>query len=156
MRPCDFFSNKLVIDSWNSIFESVNHFSNHSDKSLSGSVISTNQSECVAKFRFASVSRVWKNDQRKAFQAEYFFIYDSTISFAFCCKFPTLQLQNIAESCNEKFTLEMKAMRGWPSLKIFLILNVGGNNKFIGFRCVIWQSKILNLVVMSFFWHSFW
>ena len=49
------FLNKLLIDSSSSIPKSVNQISDHDFKCLSGSLISTEKSECVAKFHFASV-----------------------------------------------------------------------------------------------------
>ena len=49
-------SNKLLIDSWCSSSKSFNHTSNQGFKCLSGFVISTNRSECVAKFRFACIN----------------------------------------------------------------------------------------------------
>ena len=50
------FSNKLSIyNSCNS--KSVNHISDHDFKCLLESVISTDKSQCVAKFHFASASR---------------------------------------------------------------------------------------------------
>ena len=54
----DFFEQALdfLIDSWCSISKSVNHISDHGFKCPPGSVISTDTSENVAKFRFALVS----------------------------------------------------------------------------------------------------
>ena len=50
------FSNKLLFDSWCSISESVNHVSDHDCKCfILGSAISNGKSECVMKFRFASM-----------------------------------------------------------------------------------------------------
>ena len=57
MRPCDFsnFSSKRLIDSWCAHSKSVNQISDHAFKCFSVSLISSVKSECVAKFRFASV-----------------------------------------------------------------------------------------------------
>ena len=49
------FSNKLLIDSWCSIFRSVNNIFDRGVKHLLGCAIPTDKSEYVAKFRFASV-----------------------------------------------------------------------------------------------------
>ena len=50
----DFFEQTLI-DSWCSISKSVSHISDHGFNCLLGSVISTDKSECVAKFSFAFV-----------------------------------------------------------------------------------------------------
>ena len=47
------FSNNLLIDSWCSIFKSINRISDDF-KFLSGSLISTDKAHCVAKLGFAS------------------------------------------------------------------------------------------------------
>ena len=52
MRPC--VSVWIVIDSWRSTSKSVNLISDHAFRCISGSLISTDKSECVAMFRFAS------------------------------------------------------------------------------------------------------
>ena len=52
------FSSKFLFESWCSISESVNHVSDHGFKcSFLGSAISTGKSDCVMKFRFASMFR---------------------------------------------------------------------------------------------------
>ena len=49
------FTNKSLINSWCSTSNRVIETSDHSFKCLFGYAISTNKSECAAKFRFASV-----------------------------------------------------------------------------------------------------
>ena len=48
-------SNKLLIGSWFSISKGVDHICGYGFKCLSGSVIYTDKSECIAKLRFACV-----------------------------------------------------------------------------------------------------
>ena len=52
-------SNKLLIESWCSISESVYQISDYGFKCLARSAISANKSECVAKLRFLPVLR-WR------------------------------------------------------------------------------------------------
>ena len=52
------FSNKLLIETCKSNSKSVSHISDRYFKCLSLSAISTDNSNCVAKFRFASVFKV--------------------------------------------------------------------------------------------------
>ena len=61
VKPCDRYSsqfdlsNKSLVDSWCSCSKIVNHISDRSFNCLSGSVIPTDKSKCIAKFRFAAV-----------------------------------------------------------------------------------------------------
>ena len=52
------FSNKLLIDRWCTIFESVNQISDHVFKCLSRSLIWTVTTEFVVKFRFPTVLKI--------------------------------------------------------------------------------------------------
>ena len=47
-------SNRLLIDNWCSISKGVSHISDYGFNYLLGSIVSTEKSESVAKFRFAS------------------------------------------------------------------------------------------------------
>ena len=75
---CDLLRSQLHHRSWRSSSRNVNHISYYSFRCVSGSVISTDMSECVANFCFASVVIfIWCLEQffiRQFFGARSFFL----------------------------------------------------------------------------------